>query len=310
MKILILGAGAVGSYFGGLLAKAGHEVTFAVRRGAVELRLNGIRAQGPRGDWSADSIHAETEPAQVQDSDVTLIGLKLYATEEAIQQWKPALARSRMVITLQNGLDSVNRITRAWGSGEMPLLLGGLAAMSGTVQGPGLLKYTSHMSSITFGGSIGRETELAEQFSAACRDAGFDATYVEDIVSAQWRKFVGLVTNAAITCLTRKPAGVCYHKPLLLDLAKRSIAEVASVARAAGANLPVSIESDTLALLQSFPTEMYASMYHDLVAGLPLEVDGLSGYLVRTGRVFGIDTPFHETAWACLEPYARGKEVQ
>ena len=251
----------------------------------------------------------ESDPGQVEQADIALFCVKLYATASAVRQWKPALDRSRAILSLQNGLDGVERIASEWGGTVEPLLLRGLAFMSGTMLGPGHLKYTSDMSSIQFGGSKGREPALLKQFTDACSDAGIAADLVADIVSAQWAKFVGLATNAALTCLTRQPAGICYHDELLLEVAKRSIAEVVAVGRAAGAQLPEAIERDTLSKLQSFPPAMYASMYHDLQGGKPLELDGLSGHVVRTGRAHGIDTPFHQTAWGCLGPYVAGKET-
>ena len=214
---------------------------------------------------------------------MALICVKLYATAPAVRQWKPALARCRAIVSLQNGLDGVDRIATEWGGKVEPPLLRGLAFMSGTMLSAGHLRYTSNMSAIQFGGANGREAALLTQFTEACSDAGFTATSVEDIVSAQWAKFVALATNAAMTCLTRRPAGVCYHDEVLLELAKRSIAEVVAVGRAAGAKLPDAIERDSLALLQSFPPHMYASMYHDLQGGKPLELDGLSGHVVRSG---------------------------
>ena len=309
MKILIVGAGAVGCYFGSLLALRGHHVTFGVRSNADGLRRSGVRAEGPRGDWAVVPATAESDPEQVGETDIALICVKLYATASAVRQWRPALARSMAIISLQNGLDGVDRIANEWGGKVEPLLLRGLAFMSGTMLSAGHLRYTSNMSSIQFGGANGREAALLAQFTDACSDAGFAATSVEDIVSAQWAKFVALATNAAMTCLTRQPAGVCYHDEVLVELAKRSIAEVVAVGRAAGAKLPDAIERHALALLQSFPAHMYASMYHDLQGGKPLELDGLSGHIVRSGQGYGIDTPFHQTAWGCLRPYVNGKEL-
>jgi 2-dehydropantoate 2-reductase len=309
VKVLVVGAGSVGCYFGSLLARGGHHVTFGVRSGADDLRRSGVRVEGPRGDWSVAPTHAESDPQQVGETDVALFCVKLYATASAVRQWQPALARSRVVISLQNGLDGVDRMAAEWDGTVQPLLLRGLAFMSGTMLGMGHLKYTSNMSAIQFGSAHDREADVLTRFTQACRDAGFAATAMADIVSAQWAKFVALATNAAMTCLTRQPAGVCYHDELLVALAKRSIAEVVAVGRAAGAKLPDTIEHDTLALLQSFPAHMYASMYHDLQGGKPLELDGLSGHIVRCGQAHGIDTPFHQTAWACLRPYVNGKEL-
>jgi 2-dehydropantoate 2-reductase len=117
---------------------------------------------------------------------------------------------------------------------------------------------------------------------------------------------VGLTVNAALTSLVRKPAGVIYHDPDLLALARAGFAEAAAVAKASGIAVPDDMVEQQLRNHQNFPPEMYASMYHDLVRGKRLELESLSGLIVRSGRALGVPTPFHAMAYACLKPYANG----
>jgi 2-dehydropantoate 2-reductase len=178
--------------------------------------------------------------------------------------------------------------------------------VSGVIVEPGLIRYTSAMSGLRFGEADGSMSARALAFSEACRGAGFTADLVSDIRSAQWTKFVGLATNAALTSLWRLPAGYLYHDPDVIPLATRAFAEVAAVAKAEGIDLPADIVARTLALHQSFPKTMYASMYHDLAKGRPLELDSFSGHVVRRGRSLGVATPVHEMAWLALKPYLHG----
>ncbi|MEP6588384.1 MAG: 2-dehydropantoate 2-reductase [Polaromonas sp.] len=312
MKILVIGAGAIGAYVGGLLARAGHEVTFGVRGSALQaIARNGIELLGPRGNWHITNVKA-TDAASFASGeharpDLVLCCVKLYDAESAAQQWRSALASAAAVISLQNGIDGAERIAR---NAPAAQVFGGLAYIAGQLQAPGVVRYLSDMSSITFGGpgatAHPQLKAFAESLNATSGADALQAHLLEDIRSAQWAKFTVLATNAALTCLSRKPAGVVYHDTDLLALAETSIAEVMAVGRAEGAVFAPTQAQDTLAILQGFPPQLFASMHHDLMAGRPLELDGISGLISRLGRQHGIATPFHSMAYACLKPYLNG----
>ena len=185
-------------------------------------------------------------------------------------------------------------------------VIGGLALVSGVITAPGVIRYTSPMSALHFGEADGSISARATAFRDACVAAGFGAEVVSDIRTAQWTKFVGLATNAALTSLIRLPAGYLYHDPEIIALALRGFAEVAALARASGIDLPADAAERALAMHQSFPKTMYASMYHDVAKGKPMELDSLSGYIVRKGRELGVPTPVHEMAYLALKPYKDG----
>ncbi|MEO6320657.1 MAG: 2-dehydropantoate 2-reductase [Polaromonas sp.] len=315
MKILVIGAGAIGAYVGGLLARAGHEVTFGVRGSALQaITQNGIELLGPRGNWRITNVKAADatsfDKGQHAPPDLVLSCVKLYDAESAAQQWRSALESAGAVISLQNGIDGAERIARGAPGAQV---VGGLAYIAGQLQAPGVVRYLSSMSSITFGGpgATGHPQlrAFAESLNATAGADALQAKLVEDIRSAQWAKFTVLATNAALTCLTRKPAGVVYHDPDLLALAEMSIAEVMAVGRAEGAVFAPTQAQDTLAILQGFPPQLFASMHHDLMAGRPLELDGISGLISRLGCQHGLATPFHAMAYACLKPYLNADRV-
>ncbi|MGA8786536.1 MAG: 2-dehydropantoate 2-reductase [Polaromonas sp.] len=314
MRILVIGAGAIGGYVGGLLARAGHDVTFGVRGSAWQaIAQNGIQLLGPRGDWHITSVKAADAASFAcggqAPPDLVLSCVKLYDAQSASQQWRSALESAGAVLSLQNGIDGAERIRQAAPGARV---YGGLAYIAGQLQAPGVIRYLSSMSSITFGGPGATSDPLLKAFAESVNTtSGADAlqaNVVEDIRSAQWAKFTVLATNAALTCLSRKPAGVVYHDPDLLALATASIAEVMAVGSAEGAVFAPTQAQDTLAILQGFPPELFASMHHDLMAGRPLELDGISGLVDRLGRQHGIATPFHSMAFACLKPYLKGSQ--
>lgn len=309
MRILILGPGAIGRYVGALLTGADSEVVFAARpRTSRALRETGIRLVGPRGDMHLPDIRVCSDAHEAcKPFDIAISCVKLYDAESSALEWQPLLASCQAVISLQNGIDGSERIARG---AALQRVYGGLAYVAAKLEDDGVVRYQSDMSSITFGGPGARRepclVALHEQLTRSHTVLQLKADLVEDIKTAQWRKHTGLATNAALTCLVRKPAGIVYHDEHLLALARQSISEVATVGRAEGASIPAEHEEQSLRQLQGFPAGMFASMHHDLAAGRPLELEGLIGTVVHLGARHGVPTPFHEFAYACLKPYANG----
>ena len=308
MKILVLGASAVGLYFGGVLALGGHTVQFGARSGsAVAINANGIRLVGPRGQFDIANVTATATPEEASGADIVLLCVKRYDLLTAAAQWRVALASAGAVICLQNGVDSQALLRQA-----VPEVAGygGLAFVAGRLESPGVMQYLSNMSSITFGGAGATANKLLQTFAGAVNAAALplpaSATLVDDIAMAQWGKFIALATNAALTCITRSPAGVVYHDTDLLALARESIAEILAVGRAEGLALQDSQGEAALEILRGLPDGMVASMHHDLVAGKALEIDGLSGHVCALGARYGVPTPFHRFVYTCLKPHIHG----
>jgi 2-dehydropantoate 2-reductase len=304
VRIVIMGAGAVGGYFGGLLSHAGHAVTF-IARGAhlAAMREHGLVLETRQGRLAVHRAHFVEHPSEAGPCDVVLFAVKAYDIETAAAPLKPLVDGGACVVSVLNGVDHQDRIASVLGTGSV---LGGLAMVSGVIVGPGLIRYTSDMSGLRFGEADGSMSERAKAFRDACVGAGFSADLVSNVRAAQWAKFVGLATNAALTSLFRLPAGYIYHDPDIIPMATRAFGEVAAVAQVEGVELPADIVSRTLTLHQSFPNTMYASMYHDLAKGRPLELDSFSGHIVRRGRALGVATPVHEMVWLALKPYQHG----
>jgi 2-dehydropantoate 2-reductase len=304
MRIAVMGAGAVGGYFGGLLSRAGHDVTFIARGTHLSaMRERGLVLDTPKERVYINAARFVERPAEAGACDVVLFAVKAYDIEAAAAPLKPLVDGGACVVSVLNGVDHQDRIASMLGLGSV---LGGLAMVSGVIVEPGVIRYTSSMSGLRFGETDGVVSGRAAAFRDACNGAGFSADVVPDIRAAQWSKFVGLATNAALTSLFRLPAGHIYHDADTIPMALRAFGEVAAVALAEGIELPHDIVERTLALHQSFPKTMYASMYHDLAKGRPLELDSFSGHIVRRGRALGVATPVHEVAWLALKPYLHG----
>lgn len=308
MHIVVMGAGAVGCYFGAFLQRAGYRVSFVGRGDHISaMRERGLVLTGQRGDIVLDQVAATGDPRDVDPADIVLLAVKLYDAEAAAQAIGPLLKPDGICICLLNGVDGPERIAPVLGPRRV---MGGAAFVSAVIAEPGVVRYTSTMSSIEFGPHQGDATPLAHGFVEAANKAGFGAR-LGNMRELLWHKFVGLATNAALTTLTRLPAGHLYPDPEIRGITLGMMREVVAVAAACGVRLPDDILDLHMKRLDSFPPGMYASMYFDLAKGRRIEAEHLSGYVVRKGRELGVPTPLHGFAYACLRPYLQGmpKEI-
>jgi 2-dehydropantoate 2-reductase len=304
MRIAIVAPGGVGGYFGGLLAQAGEDVA-ALARGAhlAAIQGNGLRVEGPRGDITV-RLDASDDAAALGAADIVLFAVKLYQVEAAARAAAPLFGPHTLGISLLNG---VNGAETAASVLHGATVLGGVAWVSAVIAAPGHIRYGSNMSSIEFGAPAGEAARAkAADFVARCRRAGFGAEMVEDVRGALWNKLIGLSANAALTSAARLPAGPLYSDPDVVEVAGALVAESTAVARALGVDLPDDIVRTWVDRFKGFPPGMYASMYHDIAKGGPLEVDGLSGYVVREARRLGVPTPHHAALYAVLKPHRAG----
>lgn len=209
-----------------------------------------------------------------------------------------------MVISVMNGVDGPQRLDKVLGPGHA---LGGAAFASANIEGPGVIAYRNGPNRLVFGEMDGTASERAVAFKEACAGCPFPVEISDDIRGMLWSKFVMLATNAGLTALVRQPAGVVYTDPDIRAVAIALMEEAKAVALAQGIALPENIVARSLAIIDSFSPDMYASTYYDLSAGRPLESESFSGLIVRLGKKFGVPTPYHQTVYACLKPYIKGR---
>lgn len=303
MKIAVMGAGGMGGLYGGRLAQAGHDVTFIARGDHLRaIEAQGLKLTGPSGDTLVKA-RATDDASTIGPVDVVLFSVKLFDTDTAARAIKPLLSSGGVCVTLQNGVDGHERIAEIVGKDSV---MPGIALASATIESPGVIRYNSRGASLKFGELDGRTSERATRLRDACTEAGITTEVVPDIRAALWHKFVGLAVNSSLTSLTRKPAGVCYTDPDILALARQGFAEGAAVAKALGIKLQDDIVEWQVENHKKFPPEMFASMYHDLGRGKRMELEHLSGLIVRKGKELGVPTPYHAFAYACLKPYMNG----
>lgn len=306
MKIAIMGAGGLGGFFGGKLAQAGHDVWFIARgQQLAALKASGLRLQGPDPEIVISHPNATEMPAEIGAVDLVLFCVKLYDVEPAAALIKPILTDATAVISVLNGIDGPQRLATALETGTV---FSGAARISAKIKAPGLISYlgSGDRHKLTFGHPSRNDHPILVPFIKACRGAGFAAELAADIDEMLWDKLAQLAQVAALTTLGRIPMEVAMQDPLLFDIGKRVLQEIAAVARAKNVAINPNLVQAKLDIAANYPPNLYASMYHDLAAGKKIEVEGIFGYVAKTGQRLGISTPTIDLVYAFLRPHASG----
>lgn len=307
MRIAVVGTGGVGGGFGAALAKAGAEVSF-IARGAhlAAMKAQGLRVRSDRGDIHLVPTQATEHPAELGEVDIVLFCVKLWDVESAGQRIKPLIGPDTAVIPLQNGVDAAERLIPIVGSNAV---MGGVAQISASITGPGVIQQVGTFMRMIFGELDGRRSKRSkrgEDFLALCLRAGFDATLSEQILTDLWMKFILLASNASMMAATRQPIGKLRDDPDLRPIFVAAYREVVDVGRAKGVALPADAVARIVDLTSHMPPAMKASMALDLDRGNRLELPWLGGKVVELGRQLGVPTPTHSMMAAMLKPYIMG----
>ncbi len=300
MKIAVFGTGGVGGYFGARLAAAGEDVHFIARGRPLDaIRSAGLKIRSPLGDVVIDPAQATDDAAAVGAADVVIVAVKLYDTEAAAEACKPLVGPESWVVSFQNGVTAADVLVPAFGRARV---VGGSSSIAAQIESPGVIAQTGTLATIAFGEWDGRPTPRTEALYEACGKAGIDATLADDITGVIWSKFVFLAAFSGITSMLRLPAGPIRDDPGHRAMFRRALEETFAIAAAKGVALADDLVDQRMTFLDGLAPEMYASMYHDLMAGKRLELPWLSGAVVDLGRALGVDTPVHGEFLAALDP--------
>jgi 2-dehydropantoate 2-reductase len=291
LKVAVMGAGAVGCYFGGMLARAGHEVTLIARPAHVEaIRREGLRMETRSFDEQV-KLRADTDAQAARGADVVLFCVKSADTEEAGRQLKPFLRDGALLVCLQNGVDNADRL-RAVLPGHA--VAAAVVYVATEMAGPGHLKHHGR-------GELAIEpapgTDVLAQALVA---AGVPTELSPDVRGALWMKLILNSAYNAISAIARKPYGDCVRSDGVSDVIRDVIDECVAVAKAEGVRLPGDPHAFAHKVVESMPTQ-FSSTAQDLMRGKPTEIDYLNGYVVRRGEALGIATPANRVLWALVK---------
>ena len=236
--------------------------------------------------------------------DVVLFAVKLWDTEIAAETAKPLVGAKTRVITLQNGVDSVERLAPILGAEHV---VGGAAFIATVIGAPGVISHTSQFARMVCGRIDGKPDAQLAAFTAAAKDAGIDIAQSENINRERWEKFIFLVGLSGATGATRMPLGPILADPDTRALFSSLMAEVIALARAKGVALRTDFLESRMKFADTAPPGMKASLLHDLERGNRIEVDWLAGKVVTLGRELGVPTPSNAAVYALLKLHRMGK---
>ncbi len=297
MRILIAGTGAVGGYFGGHLARAGHDVVF-LARGAnlAALRSHGLTIESVDGDLRLPSVHATDDVAGEAPVDLVLIAAKSYDSAAIAAAIAPLVRSDTLVLSLQNGVENESLLASILG---LPPLLGAMTHIGAELIAPGVVRHVAE-GTIFFGELTGHESPRARALAAFFEGAGVRHHLSRDMLLMLWDKLAWNAAHNAVTALTRSTAGRAARIPETAAVIRDAMLEVVAVARAQGIGLDPARVDVTIAFSRERLGDLRTSMLQDLERGRRLEYDALNGAVVRFGEVVGVPTPVNRTLYGLL----------
>jgi 2-dehydropantoate 2-reductase len=307
MHFAFVGAGAVGGYYGAMLARAGSRVSFIARgahRDAIASKGITVLSEAV-GDFTANAA-AETDPARIGPVDVAILATKTYDNPTAIPLLRPLVGPATTVLTLQNGVESVEEVSAVVGEAAT---IGGSTYIATAIEGPGVIRQTGSHRRIVLGechGTMKAVSDRVSRIEAEMKAADIHAEAVVDAREAIWEKFTYLAPFAAVTGAARLPIGPLWADPDAREVFLAAVEEVAAVARAHGIAIPADRRQRVEAYANKLPPSTRSSLLIDLQHCKRIEVEALQGSVVRRGRNVGVPTPIMAALYAVLKPYVNG----
>jgi 2-dehydropantoate 2-reductase len=307
MRVLVVGAGAIGGYFGGRLAEAGREVTFLVRpRRAEQLSKRGLEVRSPHGD-----IHI-AKPATVlaqdlaEPFDLVILSCKAYDLDDAIESFAPAVGRGTAILPLLNGMSHLDTLERRFGSEHV---LGGQCVIGATLDDEGRILHLNETHGLTYGERDGAMSERVERIARVFESARFQARSSDAILLEMWEKWVFLASLASGTCLMRAAVGDIVAAPGGAEFLLGLFDECRTIAEGEGYVPRAPFLERSRKMLTTAGSPFTASMLRDIERGARIEADHVIGDLIRRGRErAGTPRPKLETAYVNLKAYEARRE--
>jgi 2-dehydropantoate 2-reductase len=302
MRVIVIGAGAIGSYFGGRLIEAGAQVSFLVtERHLATLRAGGLHGRSPLGDFDVTAPQVSADAAELEPADLVLVCVKTFQLAEALARLPGLIRAGGVVITLQNGVEAPGRAGELVG---IDAVLPATAKIFVTLERPGLVSHAGGPVQLTVGEWDGRRSERLARVRDLFVRAGVDVVVSDQIWTELWLKFLFVVPFGGLGALAGLPIGSLRDHPGLRAQFVELVRESATVARAAGADLPHDVVDTTLAFVDQLPAAATSSLHRDLAAGRASELDAWTGAVTRLGRRHQVLTPLSDLLLATLQARA------
>jgi len=303
VKVLVAGAGAVGTYFGGRLAASGEDVVFLARGAQLEaLRTRGLEIVSAAGDLRLPRVSAAPAVTEGAQADLVIVAVKTWQMAGAIRLMEGAVGPRTAILPLQNGVDAPRQLAGAFGPDRV---LGGTCRIIAFVDAPGVTRHVGTDAVVAVGALAAGQEDRVQAVTRSLSAAGVRVENPPDIEAAIWEKFVFFAAASGVGSVTRATAGEFRSVPETRSLLVAAMREAETVARACGVRLEDDVVDRMLALLDSLPASGTSSMQRDIADGKPSELEFMSGAVVRLGRERGVATPVHSFILASLMPAER-----
>jgi 2-dehydropantoate 2-reductase len=300
MKIAIYGSGGVGGYFGALLAKGGHEVTFIARGDHLRAIQNrGLQVISVNGDFSVHPAKAVEDPIKVGPVDYVIVAVKHYHLRAVAPKIRSLLGSHTTVVPLLNGVDAHEILIESLGDES---IVGGLCSLVSMVEAPGVIRQPTRLQRVVVGELDHTKSLRVEKIVQAWHDCGAEALHAEDIHAAMWTKFCFIASFGGVSALARVNIGEMMACKPTRELYREAIWEAVSLARAQNVPLEPGFVQRTIEFTESFEPTATSSMQRDVASGKLFELEAFSGKIFRLGRDLGIPTPVHRAIYALLKP--------
>lgn len=300
MKILIYGAGGIGGYVGGKLAKAGNSVSFIARGEHLKaIRKNGLEVESINGNFTITPAFVTDNIAEVEKPELIILGVKSWQIEEAARSLKPIITANTLVLPLQNGASNVENLLKVLPKKNV---LGGLCHIVSFVKDPGKIVHSGFEPKITFGELDNSKSDRVLQLKEVFTKAEINNIIPKDIDLEIWKKFLFIATISALGGLTRVNICKMRESDYLMDIMRKTSEEIKNVANAKGISLNEEHIKAVFEVINNLDPKTTASTQRDIMEGKPSELENFNGYIVKEGKRLGISTPVNLFIYECLLP--------
>lgn len=303
MRIAVMGAGSVGGYLGGMLARGGHDVSLIVRGAHLAaIREQGLRVLRDHEEFTV-SCAATDNPAEVGPVELALLTTKTYQNAAAVPAMAPLVGPETTILCLQNGVDSYVDLANRFGQEQV---IPGCVYIEAGTDGPGVVRQAGDVVRVVFGEIDGSLSQRGKAIEEGFLSSGIPAELTSDVRTGLWSKFLFIATMAGTTAMARERLADLMPRPEWREVVAGCLREIEAAGRASGVNFPPDIHEQTLYYIEENLDDLQASLHTDVMAGRPLELETFAGAVVRAGRAAGVPTPINDVIYAMLKPLENG----
>jgi 2-dehydropantoate 2-reductase len=310
MKIVIIGTGGVGGYFGGKMAKAGFDVTFLARGAHLNaIKSNGLIVKSILGDFKVDEAKATDNVSETGPADLIILGLKAWQIKDILHGLKSITGKNTMILPLQNGVVTSEELAKEISKEN---ILAGLCRIISKIESPGVINHLGVTPTIIFGEVNNTKTVRLQKVKELFDASGIKSVISDDITADLWKKFISICTSGLLA-VTRTTYGELRELKETRELMIRLLKEIYELSQKAGIRIEQDFPEKTTSFIDSLPYDSTSSLTRDVMEGKPSEIEYQNGTVVRLAKKYGVDVPVNRFVYDCILPgelKARGLKLR